>query len=146
MTAPARFADFHYAGGQPTAAQLAELALDGVRTVINLRGPAEIADYDEASEAARLGLRYVSLPVTGAADLDRERIRAFGRLLDDARRAGGVLIHCATSNRVGAMVALDEVFNRGTALDAALERGRRAGLAALEPAVLALARGERAPE
>ena len=146
MTAPALFADFHYAGGQPTAAQLGELVRDGVRTVINLRGPAEIADYDEACEAARLGLRYVTLPVTDAIDLDRERVRTFGRLLDDARGNGGVLIHCATSNRVGAMVALDEVLNRGTALDAALERGRKAGLAALEPAVLALARQEGARE
>jgi uncharacterized protein (TIGR01244 family) len=142
MTAPTRFADQHYAGGQPTPAHLAELAREGVRTVINLRGRDEPVDYDEAAEAARLGLRYVALPITAPADLDRERVQAFGRALDEARREGGVLIHCATSNRVGAMVALDEAINRGCALTDALERGRAAGLKALEPAVMEVAERE----
>jgi uncharacterized protein (TIGR01244 family) len=142
VTAPWQYAEGHYAGGQPSAEQLADLARDGVRTVINLRGPQERADYDEASEASRLGLRYVSLPITGATDLDRPRVREFGRVLDDARREGGVLIHCASANRVGAMVALDEALNRERPLGEALERGRAAGLSALEPAVVALAERE----
>lgn len=142
MNTPTRFAEDHYACGQPTAAQLAGLAREGVRTVINLRGPAEPVEYDEAAEAARLGLRYVELPITGPADLDRERVRAFGRMLDEARREGGVLIHCATSNRVGAMVALDEALNRGRPLQDAIAHGRAAGLASLEPAVTALAERE----
>jgi len=139
VTVLVRFSDNQYAAGQPTADQLADLARDGVRTVINLRGPAEAVDFDEAAAASRLGLRHVALPITGPGDLDRDRVRAFGQVLDEARRDGGVLIHCATSNRVGAMVALDEVLNRGATLDAALERGRAAGLATLEPAVVALA-------
>jgi uncharacterized protein (TIGR01244 family) len=142
MTAPTRFADAHYAAGQPTPQHLADLAREGVRTVINLRGPEEPVEYDEAAEAARLGLRYVALPVTGPADLDRDRVREFGRALDEARREGGVLIHCASSNRVGAMVALDETLNRGCELAEALERGRAAGLKTLEPAVVALAERE----
>jgi hypothetical protein len=40
------------------------------------------------------------------------------------------------------MVALDEALNRGSRLGDALERGRRAGLKALEPAVVALAERE----
>lgn len=142
MTAPTRFAEDHYASGQPTPAQLTELAHQGVRTVINLRTPDEPMEYDEAAEATRLGLQYVALPIAGAADLDRERVRQFGLVLDEARRQGGVLIHCASSNRVGAMVALDEVLNRGGSLQAALAHGRAAGLASLEPAVVALAERE----
>ena len=72
MTAPTRFAEDHYASGQPTPAQLAELAHQGVRTVINLRTPDEPMEYDEAAEATRLGLQYVALPIAGAADLDRD--------------------------------------------------------------------------
>lgn len=141
MTAPKPFDTDHYAGGQPTPGDLARLADDGVRTVINLRAPGEPVEFDEAAEAARLGLCYVTIPIAGAGDLDRARVVQFGRELDAARRAGGVLIHCASSNRVGAMVALDEAINRGRPLDAALERGRAAGLASLEPAVVALADG-----
>ena len=142
MTAPIRFAEGHYAGAQPTPAELAAVKQEGVRTVINLRAPSEPTDYDEAAEAARLGLRYVSLPIAGAADLDRERVREFGSLLDDARKEGGVLVHCASSNRVGALVALDAMLNRGQPLDTALAHGRAAGLASLEPAVVELAERE----
>lgn len=142
MTAPWMYTDDHYAGGQPSPKELAELARAGVRTVINLRSPVEAVDFDEAAEAARLGLRYAPLPITGAPDLDRSRVREFGRLLDAARREGGVLVHCASGNRVGAMVALDEALNRGRPLSEALERGRAAGLMALEPAVVALAARE----
>ncbi len=138
MTAPKLFDTGHYAGGQPTPGDLARLADDGVRTVINLRAPDEAVEFDEAAEAARLGLRYVTIPIADAGDLERARVVEFGRELDAAREAGGVLIHCASSNRVGAMVALDEAINRGGPLDAALERGRAAGLASLEPAVIAL--------
>lgn len=142
MTAPACFDSGQYAAGQPTPAQLADLARAGVRTVINLRAPGEPVDYDEAAEAARLGLDYVALPIAGPADLDRERVLRFGGLLDAARARGGVLVHCATANRVGAMVALDAALNRGRPLQAALELGRAAGLASLEPAVAALAARE----
>ncbi|MBO9716771.1 MAG: hypothetical protein J7507_08140 [Pseudoxanthomonas sp.] len=139
MSVPTPFAPGRYAGGQPTADQLAAFAREGVRTVINLRGPAEAVDYDEAVEAARLGLHYVAVPVTGAADLDRERVRVFGRALDQARGDGAVLVHCASSNRAGAMVALDHLFNRGGSLAGALELGRAAGLKDLDQAVVALA-------
>lgn len=144
MTSPIPFDEAHYAGGQPTREELARLAREGVRTVINLRAPGETADYDEPAEAERLGMRYASLPIAGAGDLDRERVQRFGRMLDEARREGGVLIHCASSNRVGAMVALDEALNRGRPLATALERGRAAGLAALEPAVVGLIQREEA--
>lgn len=139
MSQPKCYADDHYSAGQPTPEQLAALAREGVRTVINLRAPDEAVDYDEAAEAERLGLRYVALPVRGADDLDRERVREFGRELDAARSRGPVLIHCASGNRVGAMVALDEALNRGCDLDSALDQGRRAGLQGLEPAVVELA-------
>lgn len=138
MTEPIRFAEGHYSGGQPDPEHLAELAREGVSTVINLRTSDELVDNDEAAQAGRLGLFYVCIPIAGADDLDPERVRRFGQALDDARREGGVLIHCASSNRVGAMVALDELLNRGSSLDVALERGRNAGLKSLESAVVAL--------
>lgn len=138
MTAPICFSEDHYASGQPTATHLAELARQGVRTVINLRTSDEPVEYDEPALAAQLGLDYVSLPIAGAADLDSARVRRFGLALDQARRKGGVLIHCASSNRVGAMVALDLALNRGGSLQAALARGRAAGLGTLEPAVVDL--------
>lgn len=138
MTAPALLHPGCYVGGQPTPEHLAELAGAGVRTVINLRGTEEALPYPEAAEAARLGLRYESLPITGPADLDVARVQRFGALLAEARSAGGVFIHCASSNRVGAMLALDDALNHGAPPAQAMALGRRAGLASLEPAVQAL--------
>lgn len=136
MTGLTRFAEGSYASGQPAPADLADLARTGVRTVINLRTPGEAVEYDEPGEVAKLGLRYVALPTAGAADLDVERVEAFGRAMDEALQQGGVLVHCASSNRVGALVALDHALNRGGALSDALALGRAAGLTSLEPVVI----------
>ena len=133
----------HYASGQPSREQLQAFAREGVRTVINLRAPSEPVEFDEAAAVQRERMRYVALPVAGADDLDREKVRQFGHALDQARALGPVLVHCASSNRVGALVALDEALNRGATPGDALARGRSAGLASLEPAVVALIERER---
>ncbi len=124
-----------YSAGQPTPDELADLARRGVRTVINLRHPDEPIPFDERAEAARLGLRYVSIPVAGAADLDRHTVGRFSQALAEARTEGDTLIHCASANRVGALVALEQGFVRGASIDQALAAGRSAGLAGLEPTV-----------
>lgn len=124
-----------FAAGQPSPDQLASLAAEGVRTVINLRAPTEEAEFDEASEADRLGLRYVSIPVAGPQDVSAETAARFSREFEDARRVGGVLIHCASANRAGALLALDRGLTRNMPMAEALAVGRAAGLTTLEPAV-----------
>ena len=135
MAVPACFAPGLYASGQPSPDDLARLAQEGVRTVINLRAPAELVEYDEAREAARLGLRYVAIPVSGAQDVTPETTARFSRELEQARREGGVLVHCASANRVGALVALEHALHRGMLSADALALGRKAGLTSLEPHV-----------
>ena len=135
MTPILPFANGRYGSGQPTPEQLEQLARDGVRTVINLRAPGEPDQYDERAAAERLGLRYVAIPVAGAQDLTREAVRRFSDELTQAQALGPVLIHCASANRVGAMVALEQGWHQGAGMAAALELGRAAGLAGLEPTV-----------
>jgi len=124
-----------YAAGQPSAGQLASLAGEGVRTVINLRAPTEPAEFDEAVEAGRLGVRYVSIPIAGSQDVTPETAAQFSRELEKARRLGSVLVHCASANRVGAMLALDQCMSQNKPMADALSIGRAAGLTTLEPAV-----------
>lgn len=135
MTSIRAFAPDLYSAGQPSPEQLERLAREGVRSVINLRAAGEPDQYDERAEAERLGLRYASIPVAGAQDLTPETVQRFTDELAEAQRAGPVLIHCASANRVGAMVALEQGWHRGAATEAALERGRAAGLTGLEPVV-----------
>jgi uncharacterized protein (TIGR01244 family) len=112
------------AAGQPAPQALAKLEDMGFRTVVNLRTEKEGAAAERAVVEAQ-GLRYVWVPVTaesfGPADVD-----AVQEVLDD-RSSGPVLLHCASSNRVGAVWAVIQ-SRQGKSLDEALAAGRAAGL------------------
>lgn len=135
MPFPKPYAPGLYSGGQPTPQDLADLAAAGVRTVINLRAPAEVVGFDEEREAARLGLRYVSIPVAGPQDLTPETTARFSRVFEQAQREGATLLHCASGNRAGALVALDRGLTHSDSRLEALALGRAAGLGSLEPLV-----------
>ena len=122
-----------HASGQPTPGDLAALAARGVRTVINLRTADEPVGYDEPGEADRLGLRYLVIPIAGPQDITPEAVARFSRELETAARHGGTLVHCASSNRVGALIALDRCHAHGASREEALACGRAAGLTTLEP-------------
>lgn len=121
-----------HAGGQPSAAQLQALAAQGVRTVIDLRQPDEDRGYDETAQAEALGLRYVRIPVAGADGLDAANVRAVHQALQQSQ--GPVLLHCASGNRAGAVLALVNVRYEHASPDQALPLGQRAGLKSLEAA------------
>lgn len=123
-------------GGQPSAEQLAEARDAGFRMVVNLRGEGEFNGYDEAAAARALGLDYRAIPVASAADVNEANARALQAALTEAGDAP-VLVHCASGNRVGALVALGAWLD-GADPDAAIEAGKRAGLTGLEPHVRSL--------
>ncbi|GAB6195339.1 protein tyrosine phosphatase family protein [Lysobacter xanthus] len=127
-----------HASGQPDAEDLRQLAARRFRTVIDLRAPDEDRGYDEPAVAAALGLHYVALPVAGPADLVPATVARFAASIAEARARGPALVHCGTANRVGALVALDRAWSHGDSPEAALARGRSAGLAGLEPTVAAM--------
>ncbi len=122
-----------HAGGQPTARDLAALQARGVRTVIDLRGAGEDRGFDEAAEARRLGMDYIALPIAGKDDITPANARALHALLRE--HGDGVLLHCASGNRAGALLALGAAYEDGASPEAALDLGRRAGLKSLEPVV-----------
>jgi uncharacterized protein (TIGR01244 family) len=122
-------------GGQPDTNQLAELAKLGYKTVINLRKPGERGEVaDEASVVKSHGMSYVSIPVGHGEGLDRENAEVLGKILAN-RDARPVVIHCASGNRVGALLALEEAWVQGRPPEKALELGKAAGLTSLEPQV-----------
>lgn len=122
-----------HTGGQPTQEQLQALAKQGVTTVVDLRGDDEDRGFDEAATAKALGLRYERLPINGAEDLTSANARQLKQLLD----AGGdqVLLHCASGNRVGALLAIMAREQEGASREQALELGKQAGMKSLTPKV-----------
>lgn len=116
-------------GGQPSRACLEAARAAGFHTIVNLRPPGEFDGFDEAQAVRELGMDYVSIPVAGPDDLDEAAVEA----LDKALAAAGdhrVLIHCASGNRVGALLALHGCVKCGRAAAEALSYGESAGLTA----------------
>jgi uncharacterized protein (TIGR01244 family) len=118
-------------GGQPDAADWGRLRNAGVTRVVNLRMPEEMAGRDAAAEARAVGLDYITMPVDGAAGVTPEAADALWATLDDAD-GGLTLVHCASGNRVGALLALGAVRAGTLPPDEALVLGRAAGLGSLE--------------
>lgn len=119
-------------GGQPSAEALAALADGGFTTVVDLRGLDEDRGYDEAATVEGLGMSYVQLPISGADGVSYENASALDKILADID--GPVLVHCASSNRVGALLALRAKMN-GADENEALTLGTEAGLKSLQPVV-----------
>jgi uncharacterized protein (TIGR01244 family) len=120
--------------GQPTEEQLAALPELGYHTVVQLRPADEEGTGWEEAAAAELGLTFVRIPVAGAEGITEENARALDAVLADAGH-GGVVVACASGNRVGGLFALRARYCNGAEPEAALEQGKQAGLTRAEPAV-----------
>lgn len=117
--------------GQPDEAAFRVFADSGYKVVIDLRTAGENRGLDEPAVVEALGMKYISMPIDGA-DITFEKARELDALLDSIDEP--VLLHCASSNRVGALLALNAYAESGDA-DLAIEKGRRAGMRSLERVV-----------
>jgi len=121
-------------GGQVTQEQLAEAAAGGYRTVVSLRMPEELQEWDEPSAVEELGMRFVSLPIPGAEGINRENAEKLAAILDD-QELRPMVLHCGSGNRIGALFALIAFHLEGKDAETALKVGQEAGLTRLEPVV-----------
>lgn len=124
----------YLSGGQPNPGQLEAVANKGVSHVINLRPPSEDHGYDEAAKADELGLHYSVLGIAGTQDLNTENARELDNLLAQSSDTP-TLVHCASGNRVGALMALRAAWVQGKSKDEALDIGRRWGMTNAEGTV-----------
>lgn len=129
-----------YSGGQPSQEQLKQLADTGVKHIINLRPAAEMS-WDEEVAASKLGLQYHSIPVAGAAGVTQENARKLRTTLNELT-GEKIYIHCASGNRVGALIALDAVATDGKDIESAVLEGKQWGLTKLEGKVRQTVKGE----
>lgn len=119
-------------GGQPSPEQFETLAKLGYGTIVNLRTPGEKGNTDPALIES-LGMRYVTIPIGGAETLTEQNARKLAEVLDDSE--GPVVIHCASSNRVGGLLALKAFYVDGKSPEEALALGREAGMSRTEPLI-----------
>lgn len=135
-----RPAAFLSTGGQLSLPELKRAAELGVQHIINLRPASEDAGFDEDAVVAELGMGYCRIPIAGPADLNLANVEALDRQL--AKAAGKPsIVHCASGNRVGALMALRAKWLHGADIEDALAIGRAHGLTAMEAQVRALLSG-----
>ena len=130
-------------GGQPDSLQLLALGRSGYRTVLDLRAAGEPRGMDEAAVTRAAGLAYRSLPVTPETLTD-STFDAFRALAIDSRNHP-ILVHCASGNRVGAVMIPWLVLDRGWSIERAVTSANAGGLSSAELRDRALDYVERHP-
>ncbi|MFM9745549.1 hypothetical protein ACKI2C_49195, partial [Streptomyces brasiliscabiei] len=90
-------------------------------------------DWDEKALVNSLNMNYVALPITGVKDNNVENARLLTQFLAQ-KRGEAVLVHCASSNRVGALMAI-AAYESGQDVEASIGEGKNWGLKSLEPVV-----------
>jgi uncharacterized protein (TIGR01244 family) len=126
-----------YFSGQPHREAFKQFADFGVQMVINLRSAQEAAGlgFDEKAVIEEAGMTYMHIPMS----LEIPDESSLQKIMGALETAGDthVLLHCADSNRVGALWALYAGQKDNLPVDKAIAEGKAAGMSApaLEAAV-----------
>ena len=113
-----------FIGPQPTEKDIDSAKQQGIKTVIDLRTPAETPPSSNEAMARSGGLDYVNIPVNKAA-LSPEHVDQ----LDSALKSneGPFLVHCATGARAILLLALAEARRNKWSKEQVFERAREMG-------------------
>jgi uncharacterized protein (TIGR01244 family) len=114
-------------GAQPRLEHFDRLKADGVKSVLNLRQPSEHRAEDERAAVEKAGLKYFNIPVEYRNPTDAQ-VDEFLKITDDPANRP-MFIHCTAAIRVGAFWMIRRAMRDGLTVDAALEEGKKVGLA-----------------
>ena len=123
-----RFTNRHDLGGdmfrenQPSPKRIAQLAQEGIKTIINLRGPSPKGFYLLEKEACvEHGIELIDFRVYSRDVHTKEKIRAAKALFESITYPA--LMHCKSgADRTGFMGVLYRHFHMGDTIEAALAR------------------------
>lgn len=114
MSPPKDIAPGVAVAGQPTPADVADMAARGYRTIIGNRPDAEEPGQSPSAEiraeAERLGLAYVPIPVTSGTIGVRD-VAAFDRALQESPKP--VVAHCRSGTRSYLLWAAAQALHHG---------------------------------
>jgi len=127
----AKVGDDVFISGQPTEQALRDLAAQGVKTVVNLRTPPEMATrvpFDEKALVAELGMKYVYLPMRGNPEYpyDPQDLKDFAKAMKETN--GKLLLHCTVAWRASHMWAAYLIQYRNLPPATALDQARKINL------------------
>jgi tyrosine-protein phosphatase SIW14 len=94
-----------YRGAQPQIESIRELKALGITTIVDLRAEDSVVREHEKKEAESLGLRFVSIPLSGWSAPTNEQVAEFLSLFRN-RPEERVFVHCRFGkDRTGVFVA-----------------------------------------
>ncbi len=120
-------------GGQPSIADLKLLAASGTKIVVNLRTKEEFDGYNEKLEVEKLGMKYLSIEIAGSGDINLKNAKLLDAAMNNLEQPA--LVHCASSNRVGGLLAYRSFKLHNQSAHDALVFGKRAGMSSTEKQV-----------
>lgn len=114
-TGPVALSSVLSVGPAPTSADIAQLAKDSFRSIINNRPDTDhgltMTSAEMATAAAAMGLSYVHIPVEGKNPLEKD-VRAFATAL--ANLPQPIFAYCQSGGRSAALWALASVGEHDT--------------------------------
>jgi protein tyrosine/serine phosphatase len=94
-----------FRGGQPSLAGLSKLKQQGVKTIVCFRTNRQVIE-DESKESERLGMNFVSIPLTGISRPSESQVEKFLAVVQDTSMQP-VFVHCQWGqDRTGTMVGI----------------------------------------
>ena len=120
-------------GGQPSLEDLKRLADSGTKVVINLRTKGEFKKFDEKQIVEDLGMSYVSIEIDGSDGITETNAKKLNDALNNLDQPA--LVHCASSNRVGGLLAYREFKYQNKTAEQALAFGKKTGMSSTEKRV-----------
>jgi len=97
--------------GQISAEELRKIAIEGFKSVLNLRDPDENGFFhDEKQQAEIVGLEYVNIPLNSQAPNQELTAEA---ILEIDHLPKPILIHCAGGARAGGIALIAEAIQSG---------------------------------
>jgi len=115
-----------FLASQPAPEDFDQAKRGGIKTVINLRHPAEQKDFDERQRVTVLGLAYHNPAWDGPDELTDAKIDEVRNLLRTSERP--ILLHCSSANRVGAIWIAYRTLDDGATLEAAVAEAKTIGI------------------
>lgn len=121
-------------GGQPSRDDVYALKKQGLDVIINMRTKRE---YDQGIiKRASLNnrIKHIDFPVPGLGGLTKDMAAQLHRLLEK-NKGKKILLHCASANRAGSLLAMRAYFFEGKSIKEAMTVGTSAGMKGYRVAV-----------
>lgn len=134
IESPKQVSDNIWVMGVPDQQDIDTFANQGGDIVVSLLSVDEMAGNKETAWISEHGMAFFHVPVNGATGVTKANARALDRILL-THTDKNILVHCASSNRVGALFALRAAWLDGLSTEKALEIGRQHGMTSLEEKV-----------